>query len=870
MPVLPFRLPAMPLRRHLLALVLATLLPMLALGATLAAWLAAERSDSVEQGLRATAKALALAIDREAAANLATLEGLAASEALTIGDLPAFHDRAILTRHQHPNWHSLILLDMAGQPLLHTGLPFGQPLPDDVNLDFAQQALLARQSIVSDLIVGPVTGNAGLAHVVPVRRGGKLRYMLAAVIRPEAWSSLLAEFNADPGVILAAIDGAGRLVARNRDDTSFVGRAAPAWFEAARSAAPDGLARGTCLEGYEVAGAFHASRRTGWTVFVGLPTAAIDAPVRRTLWMSGGLAGLLCLVALGLGRAVARRITGTMDALAEVGHALAELRPVAGPQPGPVLEVDRLWRVLAGASAGILDATRATRHAEARYRSIVDTAADAMVVIDEAGAVQSFNKAAEQIFGYAADEVVGRNIRVLMPEPDRGGHDGYLAHYRRTGERRIIGVGREVRGRRRDGSTFPLELAVAEWCADGRRFFTGIMRDITARKEAERGLRESRAAMQAAKETAERADLAKSKFLAAASHDLRQPLQALFFVSSALPRHVQGAAGRELLTRLDQGLDALKDLLDGLLDVSRLDAGAVRPELAAVPLGPLVEAIVAAYAPAAAAKGLTLSVAPPCDLVVCTDPTLLGRIVRNLVENAIRYTARGEIRLGCHAAGDGVRIKVADTGIGIPPEHLERIWEEFHQVGNPERDRSQGLGLGLAIVQRLADLLGHTVEVSSRPGEGSVFSVLVPMAAVVGPPAAARAAGAAAGAGRLALAVDDDAIVLMGLETMLTEGGYEVLSARSAEEAVAVLERVGRTPDVVVSDYRLRGGQVGTECVRRVRAFLGTAVPGVILTGETAPAAVSDIAAHGLGIAHKPITAHQMHAVIERQIAAAA
>jgi CheY-like chemotaxis protein len=157
-----------------------------------------------------------------------------------------------------------------------------------------------------------------------------------------------------------------------------------------------------------------------------------------------------------------------------------------------------------------------------------------------------------------------------------------------------------------------------------------------------------------------------------------------------------------------------------------------------------------------------------------------------------------------------------------------------------------------------------------------VFSVLVPVAAAAGPPvpAAARAddaaAGAAAGVGRLALAVDDDAIVLMGLETMLAEGGYEVLSAHSAEEAVAVLERAGRTPDVVVSDYRLRGGQVGTECVRRVRAFLGSAVPGVILTGETGPAAVSDIAAHGLGIAHKPVTARQMHAVIERQIAAAA
>ena len=187
-----------------------------------------------------------------------------------------------------------------------------------------------------------------------------------------------------------------------------------------------------------------------------------------------------------------------------------------------------------------LNATRATRHAEARYRSIVDTAVDAMVVIDEAGAVQSFNKAAEQIFGYAADEVLGRNVRVLMPEPDHSGHDGYLAHYRRTSERRIIGIGREVRGRRRDGSTFPLELAIAGGAPTSGFSPASCATSPRARRPSRP---ESQAAMQAAKEAAERASLAKSKFLAAASHDLRQPLQALFFVSDVLARHVQSEVG---------------------------------------------------------------------------------------------------------------------------------------------------------------------------------------------------------------------------------------------------------------------------------------------------------------------------------------
>ena len=241
-----------------------------------------------------------------------------------------------------------------------------------------------------------------------------------------------------------------------------------------------------------------------------------------------------------------------MDALTEAGRALAELTPIDSPQPGPVLEVDRLWRVLAGASAGILNATRATRHAEARYRSIVDTAVDAMVVIDEAGTVQSFNKAAEQIFGYAADEVLGRNVRVLMPEPDHSGHDGYLAHYRQTGERRIIGIGREVR----DGAgRLDLPARACDRRVVCRR--PAVFHRHHARHHRAQGGRAGAAGEPGGdagcQGGGERANLAKSKFLAAASHDLRQPLQALFFVSSALARHVQSEVGRDLLVRLGQG-----------------------------------------------------------------------------------------------------------------------------------------------------------------------------------------------------------------------------------------------------------------------------------------------------------------------------
>ena len=231
--------------------------------------------------------------------NLAALEGLAASETLAADDLPAFHDRAVLARHQHPNWHSVILFDAAGQPLLHTGLPFGsaagrrEPRLHPTGTE-------TRQPVVSDLIIGPVTGKPGITHVVPVQRGGELRYMLAAVIRPEAWSTCWPSSAPSPepsSPPLTAPDASLPATA-----TTPLCRAGGAGLVRGRPEHGAGGPRpGTCLEGYEVAGA-HASRRTGWTVFVGVPTAVSTRPVRRTLWASGGLAGLLCLIALVLGR----------------------------------------------------------------------------------------------------------------------------------------------------------------------------------------------------------------------------------------------------------------------------------------------------------------------------------------------------------------------------------------------------------------------------------------------------------------------------------------------------------------------------------------------------------------------------------------
>lgn len=377
--------------------------------------------------------------------------------------------------------------------------------------------------------------------------------------------------------------------------------------------------------------------------------------------------------------------------------------------------------------------------------------------------------------------------------------------------------------------------------------------------------RAARRAVEAARIEAEQANAAKTRFLAAASHDLRQPLQSIFLFAATLDSHIRDDQGRKKLAMLERSLETMRDLLEGLFDMSRLDTGAVRAQVTDVPLRPLLEEVEAAYTPAAAAKGLQFRICGGCDVALRSDRTLLGQILRNLTENAIRYTGTGYVELGCVPTQGGIRIEVRDTGIGIAAKHLNSIFEEFHQVGNPERDRTQGLGLGLAIVQRLSRLLGHPVTVHSEPDKGSVFAVEVPLGHTQAElPLTNGLPAATGGTERLALMVDDDAIVLLALRAMFREWGYRVLTAGSTEHALERVQAAGEAPDVIVADYRLRGGRVGTETILKVRELIGRPVPGIILTGEGSPECERDVAAHGFAIAQKPITPRQLGVLLGR------
>ena len=491
------------------------------------------------------------------------------------------------------------------------------------------------------------------------------------------------------------------------------------------------------------------------------------------------------------------------------------------------------------------------RYSETKNRAILEAAVDGIITINERGIIESFNRAAERVFGYTPSEVLGRNISMLMPQPDRGKHDGYLRNYNTTGHARIIGIGREVTGRRKDGTTFPMELAVGEGYLDGRRIFAGTVRDISERKAAENALRD-------AKEEAERANQGKTRFLAAASHDLRQPVQSLVFFTAALAARVPPGPAQSTVRDMEMAVEALKMLLDSLLDVSKLDAGVVAAKPMLFPLDTLLATMRANYQPLADAKGIELAIVPSTALVQ-SDPALLGRLVQNLLDNALRYTERGKILVGCRHHGETLTIEVWDTGIGIPAAHLNEIFEEFTQLANPERDRNQGLGLGLAIVRRLARLLDHTVTVESKPGHGSVFRVAVPFQRA---DAHARRAmvrprhtpiGAAV-RGTIVL-IDDEPVVLSSLQALLMGWGFEVVAATSAEEAIRRLqERPLVAPSIILADYRLREGRTGTEAIRDLCDLYHQVIPSIILTGDTAPERIREAQASGISVLHKPIT----------------
>jgi len=315
----------------------------------------------------------------------------------------------------------------------------------------------------------------------------------------------------------------------------------------------------------------------------------------------------------------------------------------------------------------------------------------------------------------------------------------------------------------------------------------------------------------------------------------------------------------ELAGRINAGIGSLSSLLDGLLDISKLDAEAVLPEPSVFAIEPLVSRLASDFRPIALAKGLALETSCPEGVLVCTDSLLLERVLRNLLDNAVKYTLLGGITLRAGVDGQRVVISVMDTGVGIPEAEHERVFEEFYQLSNPERDRSRGLGLGLAIVQRLSRLLGIDLRLRSRPGEGSVFTLSLPRARQDLPTPDPEALEAAQTdetlpEGLRVLIVDDEAAIRHGMQTLLESWGCGVTTAGNVQEALT--ELAAGPFDVVVADFRLRGGETGVTLANAARARYG--VPALLVTGDTAPDRLREASAFGLTLLHKPLSEREL------------
>lgn len=398
-----------------------------------------------------------------------------------------------------------------------------------------------------------------------------------------------------------------------------------------------------------------------------------------------------------------------------------------------------------------------------------------------------------------------------------------------------------------------------------RRSKDALLEEISRRESLETALTVEKNAAERARDAAEAASRAKSRFLAAASHDLRQPMHALSLFAATLVERLRYPEVRQIADQMQASIVSLTSLFDSLLDISKLDAGTIQTRILSFRLQEIFDNVRRDFSGRATNKGLRFRVVPS-EAVVRSDPLLLERIVRNLAANAVNYTNQGGIVIGARRRGNQLRIEVWDTGPGIPAEEQQRIFEEFYQIANPERDRSKGLGLGLAIVKRLAELLNHPIAVRSAAGRGAIFAVTVPRGELHEQHAvdAARSPGdmLRASGERLVVLIEDERIIREATQTLLSDWGCKVIASASAAETRVQLDAMDRLPDLIIADYRLAGGMTGIDAINAIRSEFGAAIPAVLITGDAATDHLKEARQQGYPVLHKPVAPAKLRALI--------
>jgi two-component system, sensor histidine kinase len=506
-------------------------------------------------------------------------------------------------------------------------------------------------------------------------------------------------------------------------------------------------------------------------------------------------------------------------------------------------------------------------------RSALDAAPDAMIIIDTSGQILFANRQLSVLFGYEHDAIVGRKVERLLPERFRGLHVGHREAYAHSMRLRPMGANLDLYALRQDGTEFPVELSLSP-IQDGEQvLIAAAIRDITERNRAKAELIVAREAAEHAREVADeareiadRANLAKSRFLATASHDLRQPMQTLALLNGTLLRLVNDPDAVAAVAQQELAITAMSRLLNALLDISKLESGAIKPELTDFKVAAIFEELRNEFATIAARKGLDLQI-QSSGYRIYSDPSLVEQILRNLLSNAIKYTRAGRVKLHCTQESDSrVRIEVTDTGIGIPADQLPYIYDEFYQIGVPTNSTRDGYGLGLSIVQRLVKLLNLGFDVRSELGKGSAFSLVLP-GSMAQPSPVASNTGQAPAQPRQQLAkthvllVEDDRSVRDATRMLLRVEGFRASAVSSLAEAQQIA-RENTDIDLLVTDYHLGGSETGTQVLASLREQLGRPLKAVLITGDTS-SAIRDLTVDDLvRVASKPIKADELLAIM--------
>jgi PAS domain S-box-containing protein len=495
---------------------------------------------------------------------------------------------------------------------------------------------------------------------------------------------------------------------------------------------------------------------------------------------------------------------------------------------------------------------------DAQFRDLLESMPDGIVMVNLPGRVVYSNSQAERLFGYSPGELTGKPVEVLLPERFRDGHVAHRSNYFTQPRTRTMGVGLELYGLRKDGTEFPVEISLSPIADDTETLIAAAIRDVTDRKRVEAELIVARQNADVARESADRANQGKSRFLATASHDLRQPLQTLSLLNGMLRRATAEPVAAEALAQQELAIGSMSRLLNALLDISKLESGAIKPDPTDFSVSGLFEELRLEFAGLANSRGLTLKVSGSDDYAH-SDRALVEQILMNLISNAIKYTREGWVALRCLLDASRIRIEVEDTGIGIPADQLRLIYDEFYQVGVPANSSREGYGLGLSIVQRLVTLLSAKLEVRSEVGKGSVFSLMLPAGHAVKQQRklAERESTQGHKAAVHILLVEDDAAVRTATKLLLKSEGYVVSTAESLPEALERLREMTQV-DLILTDYHLPEGESGLDVIAAIRGKLAKPLKAVLITGDTSSAVAEIRRDPLLRVASKPIRAEDL------------